>query len=185
MPKFCTNCGSPLADGARFCNKCGAQITPTQPQSAPPPPPQYQAPPSYQQAAGYQQAPGYQQPPYPVARTNTGLQPNIAGLLCYVPWIGLIAGIIFLVVEPYNKDRFVRFHAFQTIFLSVAWLILWVAASTFWAVLPWGLHFIITLLFLALRLGGFLLWIFLMYKAYNNEMFKLPVIGDFAMQQAG
>jgi uncharacterized membrane protein len=49
------------------------------------------------------------------------------------------------------------------------------------SVLPWQLHM---LLLLEARVGGFVLWIFLMYKAYNNEMFKLPVIGDIAEQQA-
>jgi uncharacterized membrane protein len=49
------------------------------------------------------------------------------------------------------------------------------------SVLPWPVH---SLLLLAARVGGFVLWIFLIYKAYNNEMFKLPVIGDIAEQQA-
>src|SRR5438046_380558 len=55
---------------------------------------------------------------------DIGLSQNIAGLLCYIT---LIPAIIFLVIEPYNKNRFIRFHAFQSIFLSVAAVIIDVA----------------------------------------------------------
>ncbi len=181
MPKFCIHCGNPLTvEGARFCNKCGAAVTPTQPPQEAPvvtPPPPYQTPPSYQSP------PGYQYPQYQGQASAGGLQPNIAGLLCYV--LGLITGIVFLVLDPYNKDRFVRFHAFQAIFFHVAWIVLVIASSIISSVLPWGLGFLGSLIFLAVSLGGFLLWLYLMYKAYQNERFKLPVIGDLAEQQAG
>ena len=111
------------------------------------------------------------------------MEQNVAGLLCYV--LGFITGIIFLVIEPHNKNRFVRFHAFQSIFFSVAWFILGIIENVIAWSLPWSLSFIASLLYLVIGLGGFLLWLFLMYKAYNNEMFKLPVIGDIAMKQAG
>jgi uncharacterized membrane protein len=173
MPKFCTNCGSSLAEGVRFCNKCGAAIAPTQPPQAAPP----SAPPPPLQAPSYQPLP-VSQPPAQAA--GAGLQPNAAGLLCYA--LGLITGIIFLVLEPYNKDRFVRFHAFQSIFFSVAMIILHVIMPILWMVLPWPLD---SLLWTTISLGGFLLWLFLMYKAYNREEFKLPLIGDLARQQAG
>jgi uncharacterized membrane protein len=103
--------------------------------------------------------------------------------LCYIA--GLISGILFLVLEPYNKDRFVRFHAFQAIFLHVTWIGLWIVTSILDAMLPWGLSFFATLLRLGLWLGGLALWIYSMVKAYNNEKFKVPVIGDIAEQQAG
>jgi uncharacterized membrane protein len=186
MAKFCTNCGASLTETAKFCNKCGMMIgqaqSPSQPQpQAPPPftapPPPSQAPPSFQSP------PSYQQPPYQARPAAGGLQPNIAGLLCYV--LGLITGIIFLVLDPYNKDRFVRFHAFQAIFLHVAWIVLWVVLSVIANLLPWPLQVLASILYLILGLGGLLLWLFMMYKAYNHETFKLPVIGDLAQQQAG
>jgi uncharacterized membrane protein len=195
MAKYCTNCGAAMDDTVRFCTNCGATIAPPQPPQAapPPPPPQYQAPlpqppqaqyqqPQYQQQ--YQQPPpGYQQPPYQAAPVGAGMQPNVAGLLCYI--LGLVTGIIFLVIEPHNKNRFVRFHAFQSIFFHVSWIVLWIVYSVLAISLPWSIHFLASLLYLVVALGGFLVWLFLMYKAYNNEMFKLPVIGDIAMKQAG
>ncbi len=111
-----------------------------------------------------------------------GLQPNVAGLLCYLA--GFVTGIFFLVVDPYKRDRFVRFHAFQSIFLSVAWFALHFALGVFLTILPgmlwrmgWMLHSLLGLVF-------FFLWVLLMYKAYNHEQFKLPVIGDLAAKQA-
>jgi uncharacterized membrane protein len=111
-----------------------------------------------------------------------GLQSNVAGGLCYLA--GFITGIFFLVADQYKQDRFVRFHAFQAIFLSVAWIAVYFALGVFLTILPgmfwrlgWMLHSVV-------GLGFFLLWLFLMFKAYNNEQFKLPVIGDFAAKQA-
>jgi len=112
---------------------------------------------------------------------------NVAGLLCYV--FGFITGIVFLVLEPYNKNRFVRFHAFQSIFFSVACIIIsWIVGGIFLSLLfspgvgLWGL---ISLVMLVIRIAMFAAWLFLMYKAYNNEEYKLPFIGDIAAKQAG
>jgi uncharacterized membrane protein len=112
---------------------------------------------------------------------------NLAGALCYIA--GFITGIVFLVLEPYNKNRFVRFHAFQSIFFSVVCIVF----SMVWSWLFFSLLFtpgmglwgLFSLVWLVIRLGMFAAWIFLMYKAYNNEEFKLPVIGDLAAKQAG
>ncbi|PYX61303.1 MAG: hypothetical protein DMG73_04200 [Acidobacteria bacterium] len=105
---------------------------------------------------------------------------NIAGMLAYVT---IIPAIVFLVVEPFNKNRFVRFHAFQNIFFVVAWIALWLALGIVvhipflgWAtILIWPL----------ISLGGLILWVVLVLKAYQGQMFKLPVIGDMAEKQAG
>jgi len=119
------------------------------------------------------------------ATGSTAMSSNVAGLLTYI--LGFITGIIFLVIEPYKNDKFVRFHAFQSIFLSAVWIIfrivwgtivmgmIWNPFSALWAVL--GLiSMLISLAFLACVL-------FLMYKAYNNERFKLPIIGELAAKQ--
>jgi len=117
------------------------------------------------------------------APQGTGsLQPNVAGMLCYVA--GFVSGIIFLAIEPYKRNHFIRFHAFQSIFLSVAWLVLYIGMGVVFAVLPGMLWSLSLMLHALLSLAVFLLWLFLMFKAYNNQRFKLPAIGDFAERQA-
>lgn len=115
----------------------------------------------------------------PVASIG-GLADNVAGMLAYVT---IIPAIIFLVTAPYNKSRFVRFHSFQSIFFTIAWIILWTI-----------LHFIVLIPFLGwatlflwplVGLAGLIIWIILLLKANQGQMFKLPIIGDLAEQQAG
>ena len=113
---------------------------------------------------------------------------NVAGMLCYI--LGIITGIIFLVMDPYKNNRFIRFHAFQSIFF-------WVVCFGFWMIWSWvivglflstgglGVLGLFGLTFTVIRLAMFACWIFLMYKAYNKEEFKLPIIGDLAAKQAG
>ncbi len=55
-----------------------------------------------------------------------GMPEHIAAALCYL--LGLITGVLFLVVEPYRSNRLIRFHAFQSVFLSAAWFVVWLAA---------------------------------------------------------
>jgi uncharacterized membrane protein len=121
----------------------------------------------------------------PVA--NAGLQANTAGALAYLA--GIITGIIFLVIDPYKSDRFVRFHAFQSIFFNVAWTALWIVwmiAGLVLSAVTKGLFFFLQLpIDLLLMAGGFGLWVFLMYSAYQGKMTKLPVIGALAAKQAG
>lgn len=176
MPKFCTNCGSGLVDGAKFCNKCGATVQATEP---PPAAPSFTPPQA--QASAYQ--PASSSPMYPAPAAGTGLQSNVAGALCYL--LGVITGIIFLVIAPHNRDRFVRFHAFQAIFFSAAWIIISIVLITLQNMMPWPVAIMINLLFWVLRIGLLVTWLYLMYKAYSNERFKLPVIGDLAEKQAG
>ncbi len=161
---FCAKCGASLSEGSTFCGSCGAPVGATA-GSAPGPAP----------AGG---VPG---------ATGSPMASNVAGLLTYV--LGFITGIIFLVIEPYKNDKFVRFHAFQSIFFSAVLI----AFSLAWAVLS-AVLFAITLgtlwhlMFLAwvlIRLGFFLGWLFIMYKAYNNERYMIPIIGPLAAKQAG
>jgi len=109
-----------------------------------------------------------------------GLTDNVAGMLAYVT---IVPAIIFLVLEPYNRSRFVRFHAFQSIFFAVAWTVLWIALS-FVGMIP-VLGWATILIWPLLGLGGLILWIILLLKANQGQMFKLPVIGDLAEKQAG
>lgn len=132
------------------------------------------------------QQPLYAQPQYPQpvadpADAGAGLQKNIAGLLCYL----VIPAIIFLVLEPYNKSRFIRFHAFQALMLAAASIVTQIALTFLIILMPGFIDWIFSLASTLASLGFFVLWIFMMVKAYSNEMYKLPVIGDLADQQAG
>jgi uncharacterized membrane protein len=174
MP-FCRNCGSPV-DG-QFCAKCG---TPMAAAAAPPP----QAPPAQPYAAPPPPAQPYAPQPAPAA---SGMSDNVAGLLCYV--LGFITGILFLVIEPYNKSKFVRFHAFQSILLNVAWFAIWIVLSILTSILFAVLHMflfvtLIGLLHMLVGLAFFILWILMMIKAYQGQKFMLPIIGAIADKQA-
>lgn len=114
------------------------------------------------------------------AVTKSGLDENLAGALAYV--FGWLTGVIFLVLEPENK--FVKFHSIQSILLSVAIFIVAVPVSMFSWFLPSILGLIFSCMMFFVWLAVFIGWLFLMYKAYKGEMFKLPVIGDLAEKQA-
>src|SRR5215510_8226096 len=174
MAKFCTQCGSQVDETAKFCKKCGAQLAPTQSQG-------YSAPTVNEQTSNYQAQSGfgsaqppYQQPyqaPYHAPASQADLKPNVAGMLCYP--LSFITGVLFLVLTPYNRDRFVRFHAWQSIFFFVALVVLSVLFRAF----PWPIE---NMLLSALNLAALAGTGWLMYKAYHNEQFKFPLIGEWA-----
>jgi uncharacterized membrane protein len=115
-----------------------------------------------------------------VAPAGTGgLTDNVAGMLAYVT---VVPAIIFLVMEPYNRSRFVRFHAFQSVFFAVAWIALWIALSIVGTIPVLG--WMTLLIWPLVGLGGLIIWIILLVKANQGQMFKLPVIGDLAEKQA-
>ncbi len=143
---FCPKCGTENPEYAKFCTKCGTALVPP--------------------------AGGSETPAKPPAETSIGLQPNIAGLLCYVAlWI---TGIIFVVIE--KKSTFVKFHAWQSIMtfavLTVAYLIL-----SFIPIIGWVIAWIISIL-------SFVLWIILIIQAGTGKMWKLPWVGNWAEKQA-
>jgi uncharacterized membrane protein len=113
------------------------------------------------------------------ASTGAGLTDNVAGALAYL----FIPAIVFLVLEPYNKNRFIRFHSFQCLFVCAALFAAGIALSIltfipFLGLITIPLHFL-------LGIGSLVLWIILFLKAYQGQIFKLPVVGDMAAQQAG
>ena len=119
-----------------------------------------------------------------MAKTSMGLEENIAGVLCYV--LGWITGIVFLVLEKENK--FVRFHAMQSIATFLALTIVAVVISMMSSAFLWGfsgLWMIFSLINMLIGLLGLILWLILMFKAYQGEMYKLPIVGDFAEKQIG
>lgn len=152
---FCLSCGKPLNEGSNNCGSCGAPVAPAIAISATP--------------------------------QSAGMSVNAAGALTYLA--GFITGIIFLVIDPYKRDPFVRFHAFQSIFFNVAWIGFWIAWTIVGMILSAvtkGLFFLIQMpVDLVLMLGGFCLWAYLMYAAYQGKQFRLPIIGALAAKQAG
>ena len=106
--------------------------------------------------------------------TSVGLEPNIAGLLCYV--LGWITGIIFFLLEKENK--FVRFHAMQSIITFGAFTLLSIILSIFMWIPYIGLLFLVISILSGIL--AFVLWIVLMVKAYQGEKYKLPVAGEMA-----
>ena len=160
---FCANCGSQV-QGA-FCPNCGTSMT---------------------GGAGSSPNPGAPGAPMPVA--SSGLEPHIASALCYTPFgIGLIAAIIFVLVAPFNQNKFVRFNAFQALFLHLAIFVIFVAVAIIATIMTLLLHLfgaLMVFLYPLLWICTLILFLFMMYKAFNNEKLKLPVIGDLAEKQA-
>jgi uncharacterized membrane protein len=119
------------------------------------------------------------------ARVTVGALPeNLAGALAYCT---IIPAIVFLLVEPYSKNRFVRFHSFQCLAVSLVTLIVGALLRVVGFMLffvPGVGHLLIWLLSMVVTLAFFAVWVVLVVKALQGEMFKLPVLGDFAEQQA-
>lgn len=114
--------------------------------------------------------------PPTVPTSAPGLEPNVAAMLCYS--LGILTGIVFLVLAPYNTNKATRFHAFQSIFMSASIIALHIVMST---ILPFGLLLILSPL---VSLGAFGLWLFMLIKSYQGAKIVLPVIGPLAEQQA-
>jgi uncharacterized membrane protein len=115
-----------------------------------------------------------------LGKTSTGIQANVAGLLCYV--LGWITGLVFFLIEKENK--FVRFHAMQSMVVFGALFVFNIVVMALAAMLGMiGLGILIPLFSLInglVGLAGLVLWIILMVKTYQGEKFKLPIAGDIA-----
>ena len=103
-----------------------------------------------------------------MAKSSTGMEENVAGLLCYL--FGWITGLIFLLIE--KESKFVRFHAIQSIVVFGAYTVLMIILRII-PVIGWILGTIVGIV-------AFIFWIILMVKAYQGAMFKLPISGDIA-----
>lgn len=144
MP-FCSQCGNQVSGSDAFCPGCGAR-----------------------QPGGAAPRPGGA--PDPLA----GMSPRTASILCYVPGVGWIASIIVLASEKFRGDRDVRFHAFQGLYLFVAWLLDgWVLRPMFSMVPHMPIHGLVEVLLLGMS-------IFMMVKAAHNETYSLPLFGELA-----
>jgi uncharacterized membrane protein len=155
---FCRACGHDAGDAA-FCPKCGAAQG-VAPAGAP--------------AAAVA---------VPAATSGTeGIDENIAGLLCYLfTWV---SGLIFFLID---KRPFVKFHGAQSIAFAICIIPIWFALWIFWLVIAHipVIGLISIVIFPLFGLAVFAAWIFLMYKAYSHEKFKLPIIGDMVEKMIG
>ena len=148
---FCKACGADVG-GAAFCPKCGAGQAATAAAAAP-----------VQTTSG-----------------TEGMAENVAGLLCYL--FGWVSGLIFLLID---KRPFVKFHGAQSIALCLSFFVVWVV---FWivtlvvgfitALMHFPIGFLMAFLFPVIGLAYLAVFIFCMYKAYQGEKFKLPIIGN-------
>jgi uncharacterized membrane protein len=154
---FCKACGGELG-GAAFCPKCGAN------QGAP---------------SGAVMA--------AADAPTSGMDENVAGLLCYL--FGWLSGLIFLLID---KRPFVKFHGAQAIALSLSFFVVWIG---FWvvtlvlglitAMMHFPIGFLMAFLFPVVIIGFLVTFIYCMYKAYQHEKFKLPIIGNMVEKMVG
>ena len=160
----CPACSTENPAGATFCQHCGASLT-----AAPQPP-----------AGGYTQVPQPAAGPAGAAYApaRSGLSDNAAAAIAYLTFI---PAIIFLLLEPYSKKPFVRFHAMQCLGLTVASVVLHFGI----AMLVFILHGFTFMLSTLVSLMFFILWLICIVSAAQGKWFKVPVIGDFAQKQAG
>ena len=112
--------------------------------------------------------------PVPPQAAQSGLSDNAAGALAYIT---IIPAIVFLIIEPYNRNSYVRFHSWQCIFLGITAFAVHFALSLI-PVIGWVLVPFVSLAFLVV-------WIIVLLKALKGERYQLPIIGKFAAQQAG
>lgn len=107
-----------------------------------------------------------------------GISNRTASILCYVPVFGVIPAIVFLAAQRFRTNFRVRFDAFQSLYLFVAWLIISSAIPTLLFIgHGWGIEGV----FLALlKAAVFVCWIYLLVKAAQEQQVRLPIIGDLA-----
>jgi uncharacterized membrane protein len=159
MP-YCVQCGNAVGGADKFCGKCGSR-----------------------QAAAAS-GPGFN-PGFRAQQFVSGLTNRNAALLCYIPWVGWIAAIVVLASDRFRQDKQIRFHAFQGLYLFVAWMIV------DWVLVPmlafpghvFGYPMIGTPAHL-LQLVILGTWVFMLIKVSQGVDFHLPVIGEMAERSA-
>lgn len=147
---FCPNCGSPVE--GKFCAKCGAAV-----------------------GIGTDPATGSSYPTQTPAPAGSGLTDNVAGALAYIPIIGLI----FLLIEPYSRNRLIRFHAFQSLFLLGAVIVVNIVLNVLTSI-TFSMYFLWSLIHLA----ELVVWLYMIFKTFSGAKVVLPIIGPIAEKQA-
>ncbi len=126
------------------------------------------------------------QPPI-TAANGTGLEPNLAAALaCFIPIVG---GLLFLALE--KQDRYVRFHAMQSLLLGVIFIAIWIGvqvlalAFTLIPILGWLIGILIWVFGIVIGLGYGLLWIVTVIQAFSGKEWEVPLVGPMARKQLG
>ena len=147
---FCTSCGTQLTPADKFCAGCGTR------------------------------QPAAERPASAATDPLRNMTPRTAAILCYIPVVGWIMSIVVLASPLYTKDRALRFHAFQGIYLFVVWLLIqWVLEPMFgWVPPPGGrlLRFTVHVMELSVMVA----WIWMLVKTSQNHFYALPFIGELA-----
>lgn len=157
---FCPQCGTSVGERDQFCGSCGTR----QPSSS---------------GAGRGAGPGSATRPGPDFWAN--ISQRNAALLCYIPWVGWIAAIAVLASERFRTNARVRFHAFQGLYLFVAWLMVEWVVSPFVRFPGVGFGMPLTraipgVLQVVVLIG----WIFMLIKVAHDEDYRLPILGELA-----
>jgi len=147
---YCCQCGNQVGEKDIFCGKCGTRQAPHGPQT------------------------GFH------ADFIDNMQPKMASTLCYVPVVGWIACVVVLASERFRQDRLARFHAFQGLYLFVVWLIINMVLTPMFRHLPEALVMFNRGSVELLKLAMFGIWIFMLVKTNQNQLFRLPVLGELA-----
>jgi uncharacterized membrane protein len=146
MP-FCSKCGFEVQTNDAFCGRCGS------PQSVQSPKAQAKDTDPFQ-----------------------GIDNNTAAVLCYIPFLGWVASIYILTADRFRTDNTVRFHAFQGLYLFVAYLIYdWVIEGILWDVMNRA-YLITNMVKLSLTVG----WLFMLFKTSQRELVRIPFISELA-----
>ncbi len=158
MP-FCTHCGNAIGDRDLYCAGCGA---------------------------GQHAASGQTQSSNEYSRKTNDflrdLSPRTAAVLCYIPVVGWIPALFVLASARFRNDSDTRFHAFQGLYLFVAWLMVdWVIKPV---VRTSGMAFTFFPIVGILKAMLFGAWVWMLIKVSNSESFKLPFLGDLAERSA-
>jgi uncharacterized membrane protein len=169
---FCPNCGAQVT--GTFCPNCGTNVAAATGAAG-------------SAGAGTGAAGAAYVPPGSSAAA-AGMSENVAACLCYAPFlVGLVCDIIFLVAAPYNRNKFVRFSAFQSLFLHAALFVLGIAIQLLFIILgiiTHGLSFLLGIFAPLVWIAILVLFVVMMIKAYQGQKIKLPIIGDMAERQA-
>jgi uncharacterized membrane protein len=148
----------------RYCAKCGAASP---------------------EVPGPGAAPGNSPPPPRATPLSLpGLADNVAAALCYLALV--LTGVLFLFLEPYNRNKTIRFHAFQSIFVWIGIVVASIAVRIVFGTILDGPHtyWLLDLIWSAFSLASLALWLVLMYRAYNGERWVAPVVGQMAEKYA-
>jgi uncharacterized membrane protein len=171
MPITCPQCHAQMPDNVSFCPGCGRRMwVPGQPAAKPAPTPPVPRSPAVQPPT----------PTTPAVSLPTRPKDNLIAALAYVTFI---PAVVFVLIEPFKRNRFVRFHSFQSIFLAVATVVAAIVMRILYSVLaliPVAGYLLAWLASAVALLGWMILWLVLLVKALQGETFRLPWIGNLA-----